>query len=330
MAQANLVANELHAQGQRTELVIVRTTGDESDLPIADLGGTGVFTNQVRSAVVEGNADLAVHSLKDLPTDEHPELLLAAVPRRGPVEDVLVTRAHWKLSDLPAGARVGTGSLRRAAQLRAIRRDLHVEPIRGNVETRLGKVIRSELDAVILALAGLSRLGLVPSVEVDPEPRASASQRRSVSGSPIEELASLSFVPLSLDEMLPAVGQGALGLEIRAGDLELGLVLQRLDDPATHWAGVCERALLRRLSGGCLAPIAAWSRVLPPESLAIDAMVLSPDGRESIRSSLIATASGGGGITHEFAEDLGHRLAMELRSRGAEAILEAARHGPGL
>src|SRR5262245_39884341 len=230
--QANHIAERLRAAlpGLSVELVEIQTGGDQvRDLPLAQIGGEGVFTKAIQQAVLAGQADVAVHSLKDLPTQPVAGLALAAVPRRGPTGDVLVSKRHRAFADLPQGATLATSSPRRQAQLRHRRPDLRLVDIRGNVETRLRKLGEQQLDGVILAQAGLERAGL---------------------GAGITEILEASW-------MLPAVGQGALGLECRADDDATRTIVAKLDDAATHQAVLAERALLRGLGGGCQVPIGA-------------------------------------------------------------------------
>ena len=240
------------------ELVEVTTHGDVSTAPLASIGGTGVFVSALRDALLDGRVDVAVHSLKDLPTGPAAGIALAAVPVREDPRDVLVARDGLRLAELPAGARIGTGSPRRAAQLRALRLGHEVVGVRGNVDTRLRRVAEGQLDAVVLAHAGLLRLG-----------RAGEAT----------EL----FDPL---RMLPAPGQGALAVECRADDPALLDALALIDDPATRIATTAERALLARLEAGCAAPVGALGQLLrggSGQELVLHAVVLSPDGRTDLR-----------------------------------------------
>jgi hydroxymethylbilane synthase len=267
------------------EIVEVHTTGDRvRDVSLAAIGGQGVFTKEIQHALLNHQADLAVHSLKDLPTDPVPGLVLAAVPERGPTGDVFVSHRHANLDAVPRRARVATGSARRRAQLLYRRPDLHLVDIRGNVETRLRKLREEELDGIILAQAGLERLELR------------------------QEITEI------LDEMwmLPAVGQGALGLECRTDDSETMAIVQRLNHGPTKEAILAERAFLRALGGGCLLPIAALGRV-EPDTLTLRGAVLSPDGRQ--RLAAIVTGA------PQCAEDLGAELARTLLAQGARRLL---------
>jgi hydroxymethylbilane synthase len=287
VAQTGIVAERLRAAGHRVELVEIRTSGDLSTAPVAQLG-VGVFVSALREALVRGEVDLAVHSYKDLPTAPDPRLHLAAVPPREDPRDALVARDGKVLGELPAGARVGTGSPRRRAQLDALGLGLDVVPIRGNVDTRIGKVTSGELDAVVVAAAGLRRLGRV------------------------EEATEL-LDPL---QMLPAPAQGALAVECRApattADEELAAALRSvLDDEYTRTAVTAERALLAALEAGCSAPVGALADIvsdLDDNGRAIDRIslraVLGTDDGALLRAS--ATSD----IDH--AEKLGLALAAEL------------------
>jgi len=272
--------------GIETVLVEVSTEGDRSTAPLASLGGTGVFVAALREALLDGRVDVAVHSLKDLPTAAVPGIVAAAMPVREDPRDVVVARDGLTLGELPVGSRVGTGSPRRAAQLLALGLGVEVVDIRGNVDTRIRKLGDGEYDAVVLARAGLSRLGrLEEATEV--------------------------LDPL---QMLPAPGQGALAVECRAED-PLAERLAALDDPATRACVTAERALLATLEGGCAAPIGALAEVVEgedpehPEELWLRAVALSPDGVLSVRDS--ATGS------PEHAADLGQRLAAAMLAEGA-------------
>lgn len=281
-AQCELVAAALRAgTGRDVELVPVVSSGDRSDEPLRTIGGTGVFVTAVRDAVLSGAADLAVHSLKDLPTAPHEGLSLAAVPRREDPRDALVSRGP-ALAGLPAAATVGTGSPRRAAQLLALRPDLRIEDIRGNVDTRIGFVDRGQLDAVVLAIAGLRRLG-----------RADRATQ-----------------VFAANDLLPAPGQAALAVEARAGDTDLVRAVQAIDDPDSRAAVTAERALLRRLEAGCTAPVGALATVVGDQVL-LSASVLRPDGG----AALTTTASG------RDAAAVGRRAAEDLLRQGADRLV---------
>jgi hydroxymethylbilane synthase len=281
MAQARSVAAEL---SRPVELVEVRTHGDASAQAVARLGGTGVFVTALRERLLAGEIDLAVHSLKDLPTAATPGLVVAAIPPREDPRDVLVARDELGLAELPGGARVGTGSPRRAAQLRALGLGLEVVATRGNVDTRLRLVSDGRLDAVVLARAGLARLGrLTDATEV--------------------------LDPL---QMLPAPGQGALAVECRADDEELRALLRALDDPATRAAVAAERAVLSALQAGCTAPVGALADFADDE-LYLRAAVVAEDGSAAIRLSATGPALD--------PEGLGRLLAADLLSAGAADLM---------
>ncbi len=284
--QANWVAARLGELGVETEFVPITTRGDTDQRPMGMVGGTNVFTKEVQAAVLEGLADVAVHSLKDLGTSPPAELTLAAVPARGPTRDTLVSKGSVLLEALPTGAVVGTGSLRRRAQLTFFRPDLDIRDIRGNVETRIAKLDRGEYDAVVLAEAGLRRLAL--------EDRISEILGEAV--------------------MLPAVGQGALGLETRADDAAARETIGRLDDPSTRAAVTAERRLLAVLEGGCMAPIAASGRVdEDTKRLILIARVVRADGRERLED----TEEG----DPRDAADIGEKLARRLLDAGAAELI---------
>jgi hydroxymethylbilane synthase len=287
--QADWVAARLAERGQDVELVPLSTRGDREQAgPIGAMGGQGVFTKELQRALLADEIDLAVHSLKDLPTDAVAGLVLAAVPPRGAAGDVLVSRKARSWEELPAGAVIGTGSLRRRTQLWHARADLKMEDVRGNVDTRLRKLDEGQYDALILAEAGLERLGLADQIT--------------------------QVLPKSL--MLPAVGQGALGLEARADDRRTLDALAPLDDPETHGAVLAERALLATLRGGCLAPIGAWGRVADGR-LSLSGVVLSLDGAKRLAAEAV------GDLADAVA--LGRSVAAELLSRGAGEFIAASR-----
>jgi len=288
--------------------VVIKTSGDRlSDRPLAQVGGKGLFIKELEEALVEGSIDLAVHSMKDLPAELAPGFALAAVTSRADVRDVLVVRASGAppapiagtapdpeapglallpaLAALPRGARVGTGSLRRRAQLAALRPDLEVVAMRGNVDTRLRKLDACEFDAIVLAAAGLERLGV----------RVAAS-------------------PLDPRAFLPAPGQGALALECRAGDRRVLDACGALDDPATRAACAAERAFLRGLGASCQVPVAALA-TLGGRELALDGLVASLDGARVLRGKTAGPTA--------RAEAIGTRLASDLIARGADRLLAA-------
>jgi hydroxymethylbilane synthase len=285
--QANNVAGHLRAipGAHGVELVIIQTQGDQvRDQPLSTIGGDGLFTKAIQDAVLAGRADIAVHSLKDLPTAPVPGLVLAAVPARGATGDAFVSRRFRRFDELPPGARIATGSLRRKAQVRNRRPDLELVEIRGNVDTRLRKLRETDLDALIMAQAGLERLELASEITEILDPKW----------------------------MLPAVGQGALGLECRTGDEASRQLLAQLDDLATHQAVAAERAFLFALGGGCLVPIGA-SAVVSNGQLSLRGTVLSADGSERLsgESSGLATQ----------ATEVGKELAARMLGKGAKKLL---------
>jgi hydroxymethylbilane synthase len=271
----------LTSLGYPSCIEIVKTTGDRiTHVPLAQVGGKGLFTKEIEEALLEGRADLAVHSLKDLPTELPAGLVLAATPAREDPRDALVGR---RLADLPAGAKLGTGSLRRAAQLRKLRPDLRIEPVRGNLDTRLRKLDEGQYDAIVLAAAGLKRLGWA------------------------ERIAEI----LSPDLVCPAVGQGALAIETRETSL---LACQNLNHPATEHAVTAERALLAALGGGCQVPIGAYATVAG-DLLSLQAVVVSPDGMQLVRDRSDGPAAD--------AHRIGRELGEALLAAGADIILES-------
>jgi hydroxymethylbilane synthase len=296
--QSGLVADLVRERlGREVELVEIVTDGDRTQAagtPLAETAplGTGVFVNALRDALLAGEVDVAVHSLKDLPTYPHPGVTLAATPTREDPRDVVVARDGLTLGELPTGARVGTGSPRRVAQLRALGLGLDVVGVRGNVDTRIGKVRSGEYDAVVLARAGLARIGRLDEVTETLDPL----------------------------QVLPAPGQGALGVECRAGD-ELVDALAALDDARTRAAVEAERSLLATLEGGCAAPIGTLAEVVEGESgeeLWVRAVALSPDGSVAVRRS----ASG----DPAAAVEVGSQLAKEMLAEGAGALGSEAGH----
>jgi hydroxymethylbilane synthase len=289
--QANHISALLREQGHEAELEIIKTTGDKiTDVALAKVGTKGMFTKEIEEALAEGGVDLAVHSLKDLPTEVPPGFEIAAVTRRENPRDVLCSHHYTSIEDLPRGARVGTSSLRRQAQLKAVRPDLNIHPLRGNVDTRLRKLEAGEYDAIILAAAGLNRLGKTELVR--------------------------QIIPVEV--MCPAAGQGALAIEIRAGDSVTRQHLAFFDDAAARATTTCERALLNKLGGGCQVPIGAFAEV-GNGRLHLEAIVADPDGSKILRES------GDGSDPVQLGESVGDSL---LR-RGGDAILEAV-YGQGI
>ena len=285
--QARWVSAQLTALGHECRIEIIKTTGDKiTDVPLAKVGTKGLFTKEIEEALLDGSADLAVHSLKDLPTELPEGLVLAAVPEREDPRDAVVGR---RLAELPKGAKVGTSSLRRSAQLRKLRPDLVIESVRGNLDTRLRKLDEGQYDAILLAAAGLKRLGW---------------------GDRIAEI-------LPAETMCSAVGQGALAIETRASGAGFDAV-QALDHAATHAAVMAERGVLGALGGGCQVPIGAYATV-EGGRLKLVGLVASPEGDEVIRGE----AQGAAGE----AEQLGRALGNELLERGARRILDTVYAG---
>lgn len=284
--QSGTVADQLRALGHDVELVEIVSEGDLSQASGTSLVGsaTGVFVNALRDALHDGRIDLAVHSLKDLPTAPAPGLVIAAIPSREDPADAVVARDGLALAGLPLGARVGTGSPRRVTQLARQRPDLAIVGVRGNIDTRIGKVASGEYDAVILARAGVARIGRLEDV-------------------------SEVLDPLTI---LPAPGQGALAVECRA-DSSAAEVIAVLDDAVSRAAVTAERALLAELEGGCSAPIGAYARV-EGDRLVLDAIALSPTGSHAIRQSAEGTVA--------QAAELGVRLAQNMLDAGASSLLD--------
>ena len=286
--QAEWIAARLREQGIRVELVLITTSGDVTDGAISTVGGQGVFTKEIQRALIDDRIDLAVHSLKDLPTEPVPGLILAAVPERENPFDALISTKSQTLEDLAPSAHVGTGSRRRQSQVLHLRPDLRVSEIRGNVDTRLRKLDEGQYDAIILAEAGLNRLGLAHRIT--------------------------QILPTAV--MLPAVGQGALGIETRADDSQTIAVVELLNHAPTHSAIIAERELLAQLRGGCLAPIGAWART-DGDFLRLTAAVLSPDGRRRISITMASKVAD--------PSALGRRAAHELLEMGAAELIAASR-----
>ncbi len=282
--QSRWVESQLTGFGQQCRIEIIKTTGDRvTDVPLAKVGGKGLFTKEIEDALLAGAVDVAVHSLKDMPTELPAGLILQAVPAREDVRDAMVGST---LNGLAQGARVGTSSLRRSAQLRAARPDLVIETIRGNLDTRLRKLDEGQFDAIVLAAAGLRRLGWAGR---------------------IAEL-------LPVEVCCPAVGQGALAIETRDDDGAGATVCRKLNDPATRAAVTAERALLGGLGGGCQVPIGAYA-VVAEGRLAMRGVVASPDGGTIVRGEREGLA--------DDAARIGEDLGSELLANGARAILSA-------
>ncbi|MGA8762345.1 MAG: hydroxymethylbilane synthase [Candidatus Sulfotelmatobacter sp.] len=298
--QANDIAAILRGQGYEVEIEIIHTTGDKiTDVPLAQVDakgglGKGIFTKEIEEALAAGRIDLAVHSLKDLPTELPPGFEIAAITQREDPRDAFCSRLYSTIQDLPQRARVGTSSLRRQAQLKALRRDLDIHPLRGNVDTRLHKLEQGEYDAVILASAGLIRLGKTELVR--------------------------QIIPAEI--MCPAAGQGALAIEIRKGDSVIREHVAFLNDPTARATTACERALLNRLGGGCQVPIGAFAEVRKNDHngrLHLEAIVADPDGSKLLRDSRDG----------DDPEQLGNDAGEALLSRGGREILEAV-YGHGM
>ncbi|MFB7780499.1 hydroxymethylbilane synthase [Streptomyces bauhiniae] len=298
MAQSGQVADAVsRVTGRPVELVEITTYGDVSREALAQIGGTGVFVTALRDALVRGEVDFAVHSLKDLPTTQPEELALAAVPVREDPRDVIVARDALKFTDLPRGARIGTGSPRRMAQLNAYARthglDIETVAIRGNVDTRIGYVHEGRLDAVVLAAAGLNRIGRIDEVT--------------------------DF--LSVDTVLPAPGQGALAVECVASDADLVAALGELDDPHTRAAVTAERSLLAALEAGCSAPVGALADLLIDgpviKEMRLRGVVGTTDGSRMVQQSTTGSVP----LTHDGAMALGRELATEMLAQGAAGLM---------
>jgi hydroxymethylbilane synthase len=296
--QANHIKDRLkELHGVEAELVRIRTSGDHFQTASvaqigAEMGTKGVFIKELEDALLAGTVDLAVHSMKDVPTETPAGLAFPALTKREDPRDCLISRNGHTLRGLSSGARIGTSSLRRQAQLRHYRADLEVVDLRGNVDTRMKKVAAGEFDAIILATAGVTRLGACDKItEVIPA-----------------------------EVMLPAVGQGALGIETREDDEETSTLVAALNDAETNACVTAERALLHELEGGCQVPLGAWAR-LQNGGLKIEACLLSPDGKEYLRGEEAGDASD--------AERIGKRLGKVLREGGAERILRLAGRSVG-
>jgi len=281
--QANWVAAELAGMGHKTRIRIIKTTGDKiTDVALSKVGTKGLFTKEIEEALLNGSIDLAVHSLKDMPTDLPDGLTLSAIPKREDPRDAIAGRG---LDELPPGAKAGTSSLRRSAQLRALRPDLVIESVRGNVDTRLRKLDEGQYDAIVLAAAGLRRLGLADRIAEALSPRV----------------------------MVPAVGQGALAIETRLEESDVVAACRNLNDHATSRCVAAERALLASLGGGCQVPIGAHA-VVEGSMLTLNAVVISPAGGKPFRQE----ASGG----VDEAERIGRETGEALLADGAAEVLE--------
>jgi hydroxymethylbilane synthase len=293
--QAGAIKDALVANGHPAELVVISTEGDRSSEPIADIG-VGVFTAALREAIHDGRVDMAVHSYKDLPTAPDPRFTIAAIPPREDARDALVARDGLVLGELPTGSVIGTSSPRRAAQLKALGLGLEIRPLRGNLDTRLNRVSNGDLDGIVVARAGLARIGRLGDVTETLEPV----------------------------QMLPAPAQGALAVECRADDTELAALLAELDDADTRAAVTAERVLLAQLEAGCSAPVGAIAEVVESidedgrvfEELSLRGCVAALDGSDVIRASGIGTP--------DRARELGLSLAEEFFELGARDLLAEA------
>lgn len=303
MAQSGQVAEAVTlVTGRPVELVEITTYGDTSREQLAQIGGTGVFVTALRDALLKGEVDFAVHSLKDLPTAQPDDLVVAAVPVREDPRDVIVARDALKFTDLPSGARIGTGSPRRMAQLNSYARshglDIATVPIRGNVDTRIGYVRGGELDAVVLAAAGLNRIGR---------------------GDEVTDF-------LSVDTVLPAPGQGALAIECAADNADLVAALAELDDPLTRIAVTAERSLLAALEAGCSAPVGALADLLADgqivKEMRLRGVVGTTDGTRMVQLSTTGPVP----ETHDGAMALGRELAAEMLAQGAAGLMGERAH----
>jgi hydroxymethylbilane synthase len=288
LVQSEWVKKEVQARHPevQVELVKIKTKGDKIlDTPLSKVGGKGLFVKEIEEALLKKDVDLAVHSMKDVPAELQSGLKLSVYPKREDPRDAFVSRHFRAVKDLPQGASVGTSSLRRAAQLLHMRPDLHIVPLRGNVDTRLRKLDSGDLQAIVLATAGLNRLGLSDRITA----------------------------PLSPEAVLPAIGQGVLGMELRADDEKTRNLISFLNDPETELAARAERAFLKELEGGCQVPLAGYARV-EKDRIVLDGMVAELDG------SVILRQQRAGG--KDEPEDLGIALAKQLIAAGADRILE--------
>ena len=284
LRQADWVRDQLATADHAVEIRIIKTTGDKmASPPLAQSGTKGLFIKEIEEALLAGEVDVAVHSLKDLPTEQPEGLQVVAVPRREDARDVLI--AHLPCAELKAGTRVGTSSVRRQVQLRHLRHDFELVPMRGNLDTRLRKLDGGDCDALVVAAAGVHRLELRQRIQQY----------------------------FAVEQICPAVGQGALAIEIRENDDQMRSAVRPLDDPATHSAIRAERAALLHLGGGCQTPIAAYAR-LEDGVLHLDGMVARSDGSRLLRSTVVGLACD--------PESVGRALAEDLLQRGARSILD--------
>jgi hydroxymethylbilane synthase len=288
LTQTNFVADKLRKIMPETniEICVIKTSGDiMQDVSLLTIGGQGVFVKELEDALLSKKIDLAVHSMKDVPGETPDELIFAAILPREDFRDVLVSRDNIKMESMPKGAKIGTGSQRRGAQIKAILPDVNIVPLRGNIETRLKKIETENLTGVILAAAGMKRMGLAEKIT--------------------------QYLPL--ETMLPAVGQGALGLQIRKMDIDLAKACAALNDATTATEVTAERSFLRALGGGCRLPIAALGK-LEGQRLSLEGMVAAPDGSVMIREKIQGV--------REDAETLGERLASIVLEKGGKKLLD--------
>jgi hydroxymethylbilane synthase len=288
LTQTNFVAEKLKKimPDAEIEICIIKTSGDiMQDVSLLTIGGQGVFVKELEEALLSGKIDLAVHSMKDVPGETPEDLMFAAILTREDVRDVLVARDNIKMEFMPRGAKIGTGSQRRGAQIKAIIPDINIVPLRGNIDTRLKKIETENLTGVILAAAGMKRMGLAEKIT--------------------------QFLPV--ETMLPAVGQGALGLQIRKSDVALAKACAGLNDAKTAVEVAAERAFLRALGGGCRLPIAALGK-LDGQMLVLEGMLAAPNGSTMIREKI--------GGTKEEAEEMGKKLAEIILDKGGRRLLD--------
>jgi hydroxymethylbilane synthase len=288
LTQTNFVADKLKKimPEANIEICVIKTSGDiMQDVSLLKIGGQGVFVKELEDALLSKKIDLAVHSMKDVPGETPDELMFAAILSREDMRDVLVSRDNIKIESMPKGAKIGTGSQRRGAQIKAIMPDVNIVPLRGNIETRLKKIETENLTGVILAAAGMKRMGLAKIIT--------------------------QYLPL--ETMLSAVGQGALGLQIRKMDIDLAKICASLNDTTTATEVTAERSFLRALGGGCRLPIAALGK-LESQRLSLEGMVAAPDGSVMIREKIQGV--------REDAETLGERLASIVLEKGGKKLLD--------
>jgi len=291
LTQTNFVAEKLKKAmpDAEIEICIIKTSGDiMQDVSLLTIGGQGVFVKELEEALLSGKVDLAVHSMKDVPGDIPEGLMFAAILKREDIRDVLVSRNNIKLEFMPKGAKIGTGSQRRGAQIKAMLPDINIVPLRGNIDTRLKKIETENLTGVILAAAGMKRMGLAARIT--------------------------QFLPV--ETMLPAVGQGALGLQIRKDDTELAKACAALNDATTAAEVTAERAFLRELGGGCRLPIAALGK-LDGQMLTLEGMVAAPNGSTMIREKISGTI--------KDAEEMGKKLAEIVLDKGGRRLMDLMR-----